>query len=72
MAKPVARSKTVWFNIVTGIVGACNELAPVLDQLAGLGYGGETVAAVRGVVVLLSILGNTVLRLYTSEPVRLK
>lgn len=72
MGKPFWKSKTLAFNALTGILGAANELAPILDQLVAVGYAAEWVPQVRAWLFLVNMVGNSALRLVTDKPVTLK
>ncbi|AVO37380.1 hypothetical protein [Pukyongiella litopenaei] len=72
MSKVWWKSKTLWFNIVSAALAVLNELAPVLEHLAHGGYDEQTVASVRAIIALALIIGNSVLRLLTTESVTLR
>lgn len=63
--KPWWRSKTVWFNIGTGLLAVAAEFAAVVDVLPD-----EWQAQARLGISLLIMAGNVILRFATHEPVR--
>jgi len=71
-AKPWWRSRTNWFNATTAILAGVNELMPILAQLAVMGWSSDLVAQVRGILVLVNIVGNLILRRLTTGPVSWK
>jgi|GEM_PF-3059095 len=72
MLKPFWQSKTIWFNLLTGLVACANELAPVVDQLAMAGWGDDRVAMARSAVMVTTIIGNLILRPMTNAGVTLR
>jgi hypothetical protein len=59
------QSKTVWFNVATGLIGIGTEAAALVDAVPE----GWQETARLGLVALVAV-GNVILRLVTSEPVR--
>ena len=57
MSKSIFQSKTVWFNVGTALVAAA---------AGGLGYQFPTEVA-----FWIALVGNTILRYATSEPVHI-
>ena len=72
MEKVWWKSRTNWFNIFALLVGAINEILPVLNQLLQLGFGTDHVATVRAVLILILPFANIALRAVTDGPVRLR
>jgi uncharacterized membrane protein len=66
------KSKTMWFNVLTGLVAFANELALVIDQIALAGWDAEKVALARAAITFVSIIGNMILRAATTSAVTLK
>ena len=58
--KKFYKSKTVIFNVVTLIVGICS-------QIEQLNFSPE----ITKVVLLISLIGNIILRFKTTEPITL-
>ena len=65
MGKHWSKSRTIWFNIGTGLVGIGVEFAAVADLLPD-----EYQPAARLGLAVLVAVGNVILRTITSEPVR--
>ncbi|MEQ5872918.1 hypothetical protein J4E08_24070 [Sagittula sp. NFXS13] len=70
-SKRAYKSKTLAFNLLVGLIGVANEVAPLLDQLIAGGFHADWVPAVRAGLLLVSVVGNAVLRAFTSERVTL-
>lgn len=66
MAKRWYKSKTIWFNIGTSLVAAGNELLPILDVMSP-----EAAADHRALLIVAMSIGNLILRIVTSSPVKL-
>lgn len=71
MGKPIWKSKTAWFNLVSALLALCTELQPLLHNLEALGLTADAADTVRNYIMAANIVGNFVLRIITSEPVRL-
>lgn len=71
-AKHVVQSKTIIFNVVTGLMLVAAQLAPILEQVALLGIEPGMVVKAQAIVGLINVLGNLYLRTVTSAPVRFR
>lgn len=63
-AKAWWKSKTLWFNVATALVTISNEMAPLAEIMSK-----ENSEAFRSIIIVASVLGNTILRLVTKTPV---
>lgn len=71
--KKVHHSKTIWFNILTAIVATANELIAIMPQLeeaVPVEWAPYT-GAVRGILLIVSTLGNLWLRFLTDKGITL-
>ena len=62
-AKPITRSKTVWFNVLVAVLAAIEAQAPVLKPVLG--------EATYAWLMFSAAMGNVILRAVTKEPVAL-
>lgn len=64
MKKP-HQSKTIIFNIATGLVATANELLPLLEV-----FEESDAQQLRLLIVLVSVIGNLILRFLTTTAIR--
>ena len=62
--KPWYQSKTIWFNVGTGLLNVANETAPLLEVLDP-----ETSERLRVLLVTMQVTGNIILRFVTNTGV---
>ena len=68
--KSIFASKTFWFNLVTGLVGATAFITG--DSLTPLGISEVWQHRILALVGVVGFIGNIYLRSITSEPVTIK
>lgn len=67
--KKISSSKTVWFNVITTIVGGLALITPILEST---GLAEEQKVLVLAVVTFVQGIGNLVLRtFFTSSKIDL-
>lgn len=59
--KPAYKSKTIWFNVMTGGVALASQIAPVVQDIEGA-------EVVYMILVMVNVIGNIILRNVTDQP----
>lgn len=60
-----SHSKTIWFNVAIGMTSAGTELMAIIEFLSE-----DYQSGVRAFLIMLTAIGNVILRLITTEPIR--
>lgn len=58
------QSRTLWFNIATGMVGLGTELLAVVELVPD-----DWQSLLRAALIIVTALGNAILRFLTSQPI---
>jgi glucose uptake protein GlcU len=70
ISKGYFTSKTVWFNIITGVLAIAGALPALMEQMPFI--DAHTVAAVAAACVVVVNVGNLILRKFSKQPVTLR